>query len=173
MADLRYPIGPLESYAPHADVAELLAEMAETPHGLRTAVDGLSPMNLDTPYREGGWTVRQIAHHLTDSQVNWYVRTKLALTEDEPTIRPYDADRWSECVDARSGEVESSLLLLDGLYRRWIPLLKAVTPTQWTRRLYHPERGWLTLRDTLRMHAWHGRHHPAQIAQLRKRMGWT
>ena len=168
MSDVRYPIGRLEAFVDSRgrDPRDCLALMTDAPGSLRAAVQHLSSDQLDTPYREGGWTIRQIIHHLADSQLNWYVRTKLALTEDEPSIRPFDADRWSECADARSGAIECSLVLLDGLYKRWVPLLESLTSADWSRRLYHPERGWLTLADTLPMHAWHGLHHTTQITEL-------
>jgi len=175
MTDLRYPIGPVESYVVLSgrDRRECLARMAGAPAVLRVAVQGMSSSQLDTPYRAGGWSVRQIVHHLADSQLNWYVRSKLALTEDEPTILPFDSDRWLERADARGAPVEPSLVLLEGLYQRWVPLLESLTSEEWSRRLYHPERGWLVLADTLPMHAWHAQHHTAQITALAKRMGWT
>ena len=175
MSDVRYPIGTLEEFAATLgrDRRECLGLMARAPVTLTAAVHYLSSSQLDTPYREEGWTVRQIVHHLADSQLNWYVRTKLTLTENEPKIRPFDGDRWSELEDARSASVEPSLILLNGLYERWVPLLESLAPKEWARRLYHPERGWLTLADTLPMHAWHGQHHIAQITALSKRMNWT
>ena len=175
MSDLRYPAGTFEQFAATIghDQAECLRLMARAPVLLGHAVEGLSPSQLDTPYREGGWTVRQIVHHFADSQLNWYVRTKLTLTENEPTIRTFDGDGWSELVDARTAPVEPSLLLVKGLYDRWVPLLKSLTDTEWARKLFHPERGWLTLGDTLPLHAHHGLHHAAQITGLSKRLEWT
>ena len=175
MSDVRYPIGTVEEFAATVgrDRTECFGLMARAPALLRGAVQRLSSSQLDTPYREGGWSVRQIVHHFADSQLNWYVRTKLTLTENEPTIRPFDGDRWSELEDARGASVEPSLVLLKGLYERWVPLLESLTPKEWSRQLYHPERGWLTLGDTLPMHAHHGLHHTAQITALSKRMNWT
>ena len=174
MSDVRYPIDTLEKFA--ATVGrhrrECLELMAGAPALMRAAVQHLSSSQLDTPYKEGGWSVRQIVHHFADSQLNWYVRTKLTLTENEPTIRPFDGDRWSELEDTRRASVDPSLLLLKGLYERWVPLLESLTPKEWSRQLYHPERGWLTLAETLPMHAWHGQHHTAQITALSKRMNW-
>jgi hypothetical protein len=174
MTDLRYPIG---TFQPEYSLTverrcQLVSEMAETPDCLRTAVKGLSESQVDTAYRPGGWTVRQVVHHLADAQMNWYIRTKLALTEENPTIKPYDEARWAELEDARLGLVEPSLCLLDGLYQRWAKVFEALTPAQWTRPFQHPERGLLTLEYTLPMHVWHGRHHTAHIVELRKRMGW-
>jgi uncharacterized damage-inducible protein DinB len=174
MTDLRYPIGTFQpEYSLTAERRrQLIAEMSETPGRLRAAVNGLSETQLDTAYRPGGWTVRQVVHHLADAQMNWYIRTKLALTEDEPTIKPYDEARWAELEDARSGPIEASLLLLDGLYQRWVKIFEAMTPAQWARPFQHPERGLLTLEYTLPMQVWHGRHHTAHIVELRRRMGW-
>ena len=171
---MRYPIGPYVALAcVGPDLRRrLLDEMAEAPADLRHAVEDLSPSQLDTPYRPGGWTVRQVVHHLADAQMNWYVRAKLALTEDEPVVKPYDEVRWAELPDARAGPIEPSLLLLEALYRRWVALFESLTETEWARRLLHPERGEFVLDTVLPMHAWHGRHHTAQIAALRRRMGW-
>jgi uncharacterized damage-inducible protein DinB len=174
MSDIRYPIGKLEKFAATVgrDRRECFGLMARAPALLGEAVQHLSSKQLDTPYREGGWSVRQIVHHFANSQLNWYVRTKLTLTEDEPTIRPFDGDRWSDLEDAQRASVEPSLVLLTGLYERWVPLLQSLTPQEWSRRLYHPERGWMVLADTLPMHAWHGQHHTAQITALSRRMNW-
>jgi uncharacterized damage-inducible protein DinB len=135
-------------------------------------VAGLTPLQLDTPYRRGGWTIRQVVHHLADAQMNWYIRTKLAVTEDVPLINAYDEVRWAETPDARTGPIEPSLLLLEGLYQRWTALFLSLTADEWDRRLVHPERGPLVLDTTLGMHVWHGLHHTAQIAALKERMGW-
>jgi hypothetical protein len=174
MTDLRYPIGTLQTeYSLTVERRrQLVSEMAETPDRLRAAVDGLSEKQFDTPYRPGGWTVRQVVHHLADAQMNWYIRTKLALTEDKPTIKPYDEARWAELEDARLGPIEPSLVLLDGLYHSWVKLFDALTPAEWAHEFVHPERGVLTLEYTLPMHVWHGRHHTAHIVELRQRMGW-
>jgi uncharacterized damage-inducible protein DinB len=174
MTDLRYPIGTFQpEYSPTVERRrQLISEMAETPGRLRAAVNGLSETQLDTVYRPGGWTVRQVVHHLADAQMNWYIRTKLAVTEDEPTIKPYDEAQWAELEDARRGAVDPSLLLLDGLYQRWVKIFGAMTPAQRTRPFQHPERGLLTLEYTLPMQVWHGRHHTAHIVELRQRMGW-
>jgi DinB superfamily len=171
--DLRYPIGKFQKTESATDEQRRssIATIAEAPAKLRAAVSGLNEGQLDTPYRPGGWTVRQVVHHLADSHMNSFVRFKLALTEDEPTIKPYDEARWAELVDAK-GPVEPSLLLLESLHKRWVALLNALKPADWQRTFRHPERGTMTLGDNLQLYAWHGRHHVAHIASLRERNGW-
>jgi uncharacterized damage-inducible protein DinB len=172
--DLRYPIGQFELGTPVDDQQRLalVAQLALAPGELRAAVTDLAPEQLDTPYRPGGWTVRQVVHHLADAQMNWYVRTKLTLTEDQPLVKPYDEARWAATIEALSGPVEPSLLLLDGLYERWTALFRSLTAAQWGRTMVHPDRGVFSLDATLPMHVWHGRHHTAHITELRKRMNW-
>jgi len=150
----------------------LLCQLEEVPDRLRESVAGLSGSQLDTPYRPDGWTIRQVVHHLADATVNWYVRTKLALTEEKPIVNPYDQVLWAELDDARTQPVEPSLILLDGLHRRWVALFRSLTEEQWKRTIVHPERGTFVLDATLPMHVWHGRHHTEQILDLRKRMNW-
>jgi uncharacterized damage-inducible protein DinB len=174
MYHLRYPIGQFEP-GPSPDRTQrsaLVDEMSLAPRDLREAVAGLNDSQLDTVYRPGGWTIRQVVHHLADAQMNWYVRTKLALTEDAPIVKPYDEVRWAETIEARCGPIEPSLVLLDGLYARWTALWRSLTEEQWKRRMRHPERGVFVLDETLPMHVWHGRHHTAQIATLRERNHW-
>ena len=175
MNDLRYPIGVFEFGIPirPEDRPALLGQIGEAPERLRAAVHGLLPAQLDTPYRAGGWTVRQVVHHLADAHLNWYIRTKLAVTEAEPTIKPYDEARWAELEDARSASVELSLALFESLHQRWLQFIQSLSPGDWSRKFYHPERGILTVEDTLPALAWHGRHHTAHITELRKRMGWA
>jgi uncharacterized damage-inducible protein DinB len=139
---------------------------------LRAAVRGLSETQLDTEYRPGGWTVRQVVHHMPDSHLNSYVRFKLALTEDEPTIKPYAEDRWAELADSKATPVEVSLTLLDSLHDRWVRLLRPLGEEEWKRTFRHPSLGPMTLEKTLALYAWHGRHHVAHITELRKRMSW-
>lgn len=175
MSDLRYPIGPFEM-GPPPDVGtrlELLSQLAEAPAQLRAAVSDLSHSQLDTPYRLGGWTVRQVVHHLADAQMNWYIRTRLALTEDEPVIKPFDEALWAELPDARHGSLEPSLDLLEGLHERWVELFRSLTEEQWKRRMVHPDRGIFALDTTLPMLVWHMRHHTAHITELRKRLGYS
>jgi hypothetical protein len=172
--DLRYPIGPftMEGAITPARLEEWIGQIAEAPARLREAVAGLNDQQLDTPYRPGGWTVRQVTHHLPDSHLNSYCRFRLALTEDEPLIKPYDEVRWAELPDARTAPVELSLDLLDTLHRRWVLLLRSLNETAWNRRFRHPELGVRSLRQNLGLYAWHGRHHVAHITALRRRMGW-
>jgi len=174
MEDLRYPIGKFkyEGAITQEQKQSLLSDIAQTPANLRKAIDGLSDAQLDTPYRPGGWTVRQVVHHLPDSHMNSYVRFKLALTEDEPTIKPYAEDLWAELGDTSATPVETSLMLLDSLHDRWVRLLRSLTAEQWKRTFRHPELGAMDLEKTLAIYGWHGRHHVAHITELRKRMSW-
>src|SRR5215510_14686046 len=169
MEDLSYPIG---KYRAAGDVRQWIDEIAAAPARLRAAVQGLSPEQLDTPYRPGGWTVRQVAHHVPDSHLNSYVRFRLALTEAEPTIKPYDQEQWAGLIDARTAPVEVSLSLLEALHERWMILLRSLTPADWRRTFRHPELGLITLEWNAGLYAWHGRHHVAHITALRDRMGW-
>src|SRR6476620_9464894 len=147
--------------------AECIARIAAAPEHLRTAVAGLDDAQLDTPYRPGGWTVRQVVHHVPDSHLNAYTRIKLALTEDEPTIKPYEEARWAELPDARTGPIEISLALLEALHRRWVLLLRELQPADFTRQFRHPEHGRaMSLDEVLALYAWHGRHHVAHITSL-------
>ena len=174
MEDLRFPIGPF--VAPREFTAtlrgEFLGQIEDTPARLRESVHRLTAEQLQTPYREGGWTLAQVVHHLPDSHMNSYIRCRLAITEDEPTIKPYDEAKWAELKDASSSDIESSLMLLEGLHQRWLSLLRRLTPEQWTMKFLHPERGPMTLDRTAALYAWHGQHHVAHITGLRKRMGW-
>jgi len=173
-ADLRYPIG---RFSPPAEFTAarrraFIAEIAAAPGALARGVSGLAETQLDTPYREGGWTVRQVVHHVPDSHMNAYVRFKLALTEEQPAIKPYDEARWAELGEARLGAVETSLALLDALHRRWVALLDQLDEAQFRRTLVHPEQGTINLDWLLALYAWHGRHHTAHITSLRERMEW-
>jgi DinB family protein len=171
--DLRYPIGKFDllETLTSEERREHMEAIAATPARLYAAVSGLKPEQLDTPYRPGGWTVRQVAHHLPDSHMNAFIRFKLALTEDEPTIKPYREDRWAELADAKA-PIEPSLALLENLHKRWVLLLRSLAPADFARKLRHPELGLLTLDQTLAMYGWHGRHHVAHITGLRERNGW-
>ena len=174
MTDPRYPLGKFHYDGPSTTEQQqaFLDDVAQTPSHLRAAIKGLSEAQLDTPYREGGWTVRQVVHHVPDSHMNSYVRFKLALTEDDPTIKPYAEDRWAELADTKATPVEVSLVLLDCLHYRWVRLLNSLTPEDWKRTFRHPALGPMTLEKTLALYAWHGRHHVAHITELRKRMSW-
>src|SRR6266436_6297008 len=147
MTDLRYPVGKLrmDGDITEAGRRDLIESIAQAPARLRAAVEGLSPEQLDTPYRPDGWTVRQVVHHLPDSHLNSYVRFKLALTEDAPTIKPYAEDRWAELADSKATPIEVSLTLLDSLHDRWVRLLRSLTPEEWKRTFRHPDLGPMTL----------------------------
>jgi uncharacterized damage-inducible protein DinB len=176
MTDPRYPIGQFKYDGVVSAEARRcrIDEIARTPAALREAVAGLRPAQLETPYREGGWTVRQVVHHLPDSHLNAYVRFKLALTEDAPLVKPYDQGRWAELDDSRTVPVEVSLRLLEALHERWVAVLRAMTPEDWRRAYRHPEyERLITLDEVLAMYAHHGRHHVAQITGLRERRGWS
>lgn len=174
MDDLRFPVGKFRYDGPFTekDKNALLEEISNAPSLLRSAVQGLSESQLDTPYRPDGWTVRQLVHHVPDSHLNSYVRFKLALTEDEPTIKPYAEDRWAKLADTDVTPVGVSLTLLEALHDRWVRLLKSLTAEDWKRKLRHPERGTMTLEENLALYAWHGKHHVAHVTALRKRMSW-
>src|SRR5215475_546567 len=175
MTDLSYPIGKfmLEPEMTGARRRELVDQIADAPTNLRNAIAGLSDEQLETPYRPDGWTVRQVVHHVPDSHLNSYIRFKLALTESEPTIRPYDESAWATIEDARTAPPEISLALLEALHRRWVMVLRAMTRDDFKRTFRHPDIGLLSLEDALCIYAWHGRHHVAHITALRERMGWN
>lgn len=174
MADLRYPIGRFtyNGTPTEEQKQEYLADIEQTPANIRKAVQGLSAQQLDTPYRPEGWTVRQVVHHVPDSHLNAYIRFKLALTEDEPTIKPYAEDRWAQLADTQATPVEVSLVMLDSLHDRWARLLRSFKPEDWKRTFRHPEMGLMPLEKNLALYAWHGRHHVAHITALRERSGW-
>ncbi len=174
MADLQYPIGKFQFSGPSTEDqrSQWIAQIADAPGRLRGAVQGLNEEQLNTAYRPGGWTVRQVVHHLPDSHLNAYIRFRLALTEQEPTIKPYEEQLWAQLPDARTAPVDTSLMLLEGLHRRWTLLLESLKPEDWQRTFRHPEMGVVLLERTLGMYAWHGRHHVAHITALRERMRW-
>src|SRR5262245_43936604 len=172
--DLRYPVGRFGRPArlTPEERRQAIDSIAAAPAALRQAVAGLSEEQLDTPYRPGGWTVRQVVHHVPESHMNAYVRFKLGLTEDTPTIRPYKEDRWSEQPEVRSAPPELSLRLLEALHERWVLALRALPEEAFARAIEHPEMGRLSLDTLLAMYGWHGRHHVAHVTELRRRMGW-
>jgi uncharacterized damage-inducible protein DinB len=175
MDDLRYPTGKLQRPSKPLDAgqrAAMIDVIAATPAKLRKAVAGLDAAQLDTEYRDGGWTVRQVVHHVPDSHLNAYIRFRLALTEDNPTIKPYDEAAWATLSDARSAPVEVSLTMLAALHDRWVRLLRVMTEKDFLRPLTHPENGPMTLDGMLATYAWHGPHHTAHITKLRERKGW-
>ena len=173
--DVRYPTGKfIEPPNWDADdIARWRGDVAAHPALLRRVVAGLGDRQLDTSYRDAGWTVRQVVHHLVDSHVNAYCRFKLTLTEDTPTIKPYAEARWAALADSVTGPIEPSLAILEGLHARWSRLLESLKSDDWHRGFIHPEHGTtFTLGRTLAMYAWHGKHHVAHIAALRTRMEW-
>jgi hypothetical protein len=174
MEELRFPIG---RFAPPADPAaarpELIAQIEALPAELRRAVAGLDDARLDTPYRPDGWTVRQVVHHVADSHMNGYVRSKLAVTEDEPAVKLYDEKLWAELEDAGTAPVEVSLTLLEALHERWVRFLRSLDDDALARPFLHPDYGRLTVELHLAIYAWHGRHHTAHITRLRQRQGWV
>ena len=175
MTDLRYPIGKFDITAERSrtECLHAIEEIAAAPARLRAAVEGLTDPQLDTPYRPGGWTVRQLVHHVPDSYINSYIRFKLALTEDNPTIKTYDEARWAELEDGKSTPVEVSLALLEAVHHRWVRLQRSLQPEDFARTLNHPDNGPMTLDGLLAFHDWHGRHHVAHVTTLRQRMGWS
>ncbi len=174
MSDLRYPIGKFtfDGSSTEADRQKFIDDIEQTPAKLGAAVQGLSQEKLNTPYRPGGWTVRQVVHHLPDSHLNSYVRFKLALTEDEPTIKPYYEDRWAELQEAKTAPIEVSLVLLDSLHKRWVLMLCSMKSEDWKRSFRHPDLGVVSLEKNVALYSWHGRHHVGHITLLRERMGW-
>jgi len=172
--DQRYPIGRFQK--PNLVDAVMLKQFVEAigrlPQEVRGAVHGLTAAQLNTPYREGGWSVRQVVHHLPDSHMNAYIRFKLALTEIEPTIKPYNEAEWAELPDAKLGPIEVSLGLLEAIHARWVDCVRGIPGENLQRRFLHPERGLMSLNELLALYAWHGRHHVAHIVKLRERMGW-
>ena len=170
---LRYPVGEfvMPSSVTPAMRVEAIRNIVELPARMRDAVRGLSDAQLDTPYRPGGWTMRQVVHHVPDSHMNAFTRLKLALTEDNPTIKPYDEKLFAQLPDARM-PIEPSLSLVDGLHARWAALFETLTPQQFARPWFHPEIGAITVDYLLQTYSWHSRHHVAHITSLRKREGW-
>lgn len=173
MKEWQYPIGPFipEQEMSSAFIDKCINEIEEAPSLLRKAVKDLSEQQLDTPYRPGGWTIRQVVHHLADSHMNSFIRLKLALTENHPTIKPYFEERWADLPDS-SKPVEASLSLLEGLHERWAYLLKSLKPAELEKTFFHPESGPVTLAMNINLYAWHSRHHLAHITGLRERMEW-
>jgi len=172
---LRYPIGHFEKparYTPER-IADYFKVLSEFPDSMKKETAQLSTMQLDTAYRPGGWTIRQVVHHCADSHLNSYIRFKWALTEEKPVIKPYYEDRWAELEDAKNLTIEPSLLLLEGLHFRWVALLKSLTDQQLTKQFIHPDGNKeISLCEAIGLYAWHCQHHLAHITELKKRMGW-
>lgn len=173
--DLRYPIGafqPVQTLT--SDQRSVcIAQIEEMPARLSAAVTGLTPVQLNAPYRSGGWTVRQLVHHIADSHMNAVTRFKLALTENEPTIKTYEEALWAELADTKTPPIESSLAIIGNLHTRWVILLRSLGSADWPRKFRHPEWGLATVDFLLAQYAWHGRHHVAHITSLRARSGWN
>jgi uncharacterized damage-inducible protein DinB len=172
--DPRYPIGqfqPPPAYTQEFRVA-CMAEIASVPAALRAAVDGLTDEQLDTPYREGGWTVRQLVHHVADSHMNSYIRTKFAMSEEQPAVKGYDENIWAAFPDASEAAVELSLALIENLHARWAYFWRSLKTEDFARVMVHSQNGPMTLDFTLALYTWHGKHHVAHVTALRQRMGW-
>lgn len=175
MDDPRYPNGPFRSVGRSLTAAErsaLVDAIEAHPARMRAAVAGLDDEQLDTPYREGGWTVRQVVHHVVDSHLNSYVRFKLAVTEDNPAIQTYQEKLWAELPDAKSAPVAVSLAILEALHARWVSFLRALGPEEHLRTVRHPEWGDVSVDVLLEIYGWHGLHHESHVTRLRERMGW-
>jgi len=172
--DPRYPIGKFEmpqNVTPDLRT-EAIRHIAAVPEKMRAAVKGLNDAQLDTPYRDGGWTVRQVVHHVPDSHMNAYIRCRLTLTEKEPAIKPYEESAWAKLEDAAHAPVEVSLRLLEPLHERWVRLLRSVKTEEFSRTLVHPDFGVKTMDWLLFLYSWHGKHHVAHVTQLREQRGW-
>src|SRR5438270_9890962 len=174
MTDLQYPIGKFQKKESisASERSAMIDEISRTPAKLRAAVKGLSAAQLATPYRPDGWTVLQLVHHVADSHANAYIRFKLALTENEPTIKTYDEKKWAELEDSRTTPVEVSLSMTDAVHHRWNVLMRAAKPQDFARTLRHPEMGPMNLDALLQLYYWHGQHHVAHVTRLRERNGW-
>lgn len=174
MADLRYPVGPFvaPTSLSAAQRAAAITTLAEFPARMRLATAGLTDQQLDTPYRPDGWTVRQVVHHTADSHMHAYARLKFALSEENPTIKPYAEEVWAEMTDARTAPVSLSLDLLDALHARLVLLLRSLDTAAFARTLFHPERGAMSIDHYLALYEWHSRHHTAHVTALRDREGW-
>jgi hypothetical protein len=172
--DLRYPVGEFKFEGPLSDDdrRSLINTIEETPKHMRAAVSGLDDKQLDTPYRPAGWTVRQVVHHVPESHMNSYIRFKLAITEEAPTIKPYFEERWAELDDARQAPIALSLDLLDALHARWVWFLRSLKHEDFERTFRHPEMGIVSVDKNIALYAWHGRHHVAHITSLRERERW-
>ena len=172
--DLRYPVGKFQwpAHVTPEDRAEYIDTISSAPARLRQAVAGLTAEQLDTPYRPGGWTVREVIHHVPESHMNSYIRFKLALTENEPTVKPYDEAAWARLPDIADTPIEVSLTLLESLHKRWIVLLRGFSEGDWKKRFIHPELGPVALENNLALYAWHSNHHIGHITSLRGRKGW-
>ncbi|OPA81280.1 metal-dependent hydrolase [Paenibacillus selenitireducens] len=174
MDTLKYPIGPFQ-YEGEITAEQLggwIQDLEQLPVLLREAVSGLTEDQLNTPYRPGGWTIRQVVHHIADSHMNSFIRFKLALTEEVPTIKPYEEARWAELQDSTSTPIDVSLMLIEALHHRFVALLRSLSAEQWERKFIHPDSGEVKLARCAGIYSWHGKHHTAHITSLRERKGW-
>ncbi len=172
LEQLRYPVGPMPRTRGPLDIKtreDLIGILEALPGKVRALVSGLTEAQLDTPYRPGGWTVRQVVHHVPDSHMNAYIRMKLALTEDQPNAKTYEEAKWAELPEAKSGPIGMSLDLLDALHRRWVSFLRALPPADFGKAFLHPEWGTVTIDDALGMYSWHCRHHTEHIRNALKK----
>jgi hypothetical protein len=151
---------------------ENISALRTLPGEVRKAIAGLNDSQLDTPYRDGGWTVRQVVHHIADSHMNAYIRARLILTEDNPTLKPYNQDSWARLIDAAEAPVAPSLAIIDGVHDRLVQLFENCADSDWSRHAHHPESGAMTLERILNIYSGHGRNHVGQILALRTRKGW-
>lgn len=172
--DLRYPVGKWEKKGPltHDEREKFIESVAATPERFKKAVTGLNDNQLNTPYRPGGWTVRQTIHHVADSHMNAFIRMRLGVTEVEPTVKPYDEKMWAELIDSRTAPVDDSLTIIDSVHHRWVMMMRGMREIDFMRSIVHPENGKMTLDDVLALYEWHGRHHSGHITALRQRAGW-
>jgi uncharacterized damage-inducible protein DinB len=172
---LRYPIGKFEfnSVAGNSEIKKWISDIEKLPPLLKKSLKGLDEKKLNTPYRQGGWTVKQVTHHLADSHINAYARIKLALTENQPTIKPYDETLWAELDDAKNLSIKVSLSLLDALHTRWVHTLKKLSDSDYERSVFHPgSKREMSIKFLIHLYSWHGKHHCAHITSLRKRNKW-
>jgi hypothetical protein len=172
---LKYPIGPYQkpdNYTPEL-ISDSIAILTALPSWMDVCIENLDEHQLHTPYREGGWTIQQVVHHVADSHMNAYIRLKLALTENNPTIKPYDESAWAKLIDTDIVPVNISVTLLHSMHRRWVAVLKNMQPKDWERTYYHPEHQRnFPIWEMTAMYAWHSKHHTAHITSLRQRMNW-
>jgi len=162
---LRFPVGKFAVVKESTDAMRTtwIDEISIAPDVISALADEMTPAQLQTPYRDGGWTAAQVVHHLADSHMNAYIRTRFALVQDDYTVQPYDENRWSQFPDAIDTDVTTSLSIIDGLHARWVTLLRSLTTADFARKLFHPERGPMTIDTLLQLYAWHGKHHAGHL----------
>lgn len=173
--EIRFPIGEFHYSDPvsDAELYEYINDMEKFTAILSKEIAGLTKEQLNTPYRDGGWTIQQLVHHIADSHMNGYIRAKLVVTEDTPAIKPYDQDRWSELEEVKISNINESIKILDALHKRWVTFLRTLTPEDFEKEYFHPEHGIsISLRSSTASYGWHCRHHVAHITNLKKKMGW-